>query len=137
MIRITGYIIWIISAIFGWWPMIILKRKGGVREGESYVHTSVLVDTGLYAVVRHPQYLAGILFSLALMLVSQTWLIAIIGIVSMLLMYRDICHADKHELEKFGDEYQRYMKKVPRTNFLLGIIRLLRQKRDQDNSQAE
>jgi len=33
--------------------------------------------------------------------------------------------ADKHEVEKFGDDYKRYIERVPRTNFILGIIRLL------------
>jgi protein-S-isoprenylcysteine O-methyltransferase Ste14 len=36
--------------------------KGGAPEGESLVHTTVLVDSGVYAVVRHPQYLGFILF---------------------------------------------------------------------------
>jgi len=35
--------------------------EGGVKEGESYVKTTRLVDESLYAVVRHPQYLGGIL----------------------------------------------------------------------------
>ena len=76
----------------------------------------------------HPQYTAGILFSLALILVSQTWLVATIGLVCIILMYMDILNADKHEIKKFGDEYKRYMKKVPGTNFLLGVIRIMRQK---------
>ena len=36
--------------------------KGGAPEGESLVHTTVLVDSGVYAVVRHPQYLGFICF---------------------------------------------------------------------------
>jgi len=31
---------------------------------------------------------------------------------------------------KFGDDYKRYMQKVPRMNFMLGIIRLLRRKKE-------
>jgi len=122
VIKIAGYIVWVLSAIFGWLPIFILKRKGGVRKGKSYVHTSVLVDSGLYAIVRHPQYTAGILFSLALELISQTWLIGAIGLVCIILMYMDILMADKYEIQKFGDEYKRYMKKVPGANFLLGIF---------------
>ena len=128
VIKYAGWIIWALSVLFGWLPIFILKRKGGVGKGKSYVHTSVLVDSGLYAIVRHPQYTAGILFSLALILISQTWIIAGIGFVCIILMYIDILNADKYEIQKFGDEYKRYMKKVPGTNFLLGVIRILRQK---------
>ena len=124
-----GWLIWAISVYFSWYPVFVFKRKGGVKRGKSFVHTTVLVDNGLYSIVRHPQYTSGILFSLALILIAQSWLIAVMGIVVMPLLYLDILMADKHEIEKFGDDYRRYMKRVPRTNFLLGIIRLLRNKK--------
>ncbi|MGB3477620.1 MAG: isoprenylcysteine carboxylmethyltransferase family protein [bacterium] len=126
ILKYAGYVLWAISAILGWLPILVLKKKGSVAQGKSYVHTTTLVKTGLYSIVRHPQYTAGILFSLALMLVSQSWLITLMGVVIIPLLYVDIILADKHEVEKFGDEYKRYMKEVPRTNFLLGIIRFLR-----------
>lgn len=129
VIMYIGWVIWAFSVVLGWMPILVLKRKGGVAKGKSYVHTTALVDTGLYSIVRHPQYTAGILFSLALVLISQNWLIAAMSVVAIPLLYVDILMADKHEVEKFGDAYKRYMKKVPRTNFLLGIIRLLRRRK--------
>ncbi len=128
ILKYAGWIIWVLSVIFGWLPIFIFKRRGGVDKGKSYVHTTVLVDSGLYAIVRHPQCTAGILFSLALMLFSQTWIITAIGFVFIILLYTDILMADKYEIQKFGDEYKRYMKKVPGTNFILGLIRILRNK---------
>ncbi len=122
----AGWIIWGISLVMGWWPILALKRKGGVGKGRSYVHTTTMVDTGLYAIVRHPQYTAGILLSLALMLIGQNWLITSMTVVVVPLLYWDIVIADQHEIEKFGERYQRYMPQVPRTNFLLGIIRLVK-----------
>ena len=60
-----------LSIYFGIAPIFILRRWGGVAKGKSYVHTQKLVDTNLYSIVRHPQYLAGILFNLAMMLLAQ------------------------------------------------------------------
>ena len=101
---------------------MILKKKGGVGQGKSYVHTSILVDTGLYAMVRPPQYTAGILLSLALVLISQKlWIVTVVGLVCLTLMYWDIVNADRHEILKFGDEYKWYMKKVPTNQFPAGI----------------
>jgi protein-S-isoprenylcysteine O-methyltransferase Ste14 len=57
----VGWGIWVLSLIFGIGPIFILRRRGGVEKGKSYVQTTKLVDTSLYAVVRHPQYLGGIL----------------------------------------------------------------------------
>ena len=126
----VGWGIWVLSLIFGIGPIFIFRRFGAVEKGKSYVQTTKLVDTSLYAIVRHPQYLAGILFNLALMLLAQHWLVMAIGIVSMGLVYLEILAADQEGLDKFGDEYRLYMQRVPRANFLLGLIRLILQRGD-------
>jgi|GEM_PF-5290825 len=61
---------------------------------------------------------------------ERTWSVAGTSIIVIPLLYVDILMADKHELEKFGDDYKHYMQKVSRINFLLGIIRQLRRKRE-------
>lgn len=128
-LQVLGWGVWLLSAIFGFAPFFILRKYGGVAPGKSYVCTTKLVDTSLYAVVRHPQYLSGILFNLALMLLAQHWVVALVGIVSMALIYLSIRDGDREGVEKFGDVYQDYMKRVPQVNFLLGIFRLIRMKR--------
>lgn len=35
---------------------------------------------------------------------------------------------EQMSIEKFGDDYKRYMQKVPRMNLLLGVTRLVRRK---------
>jgi protein-S-isoprenylcysteine O-methyltransferase Ste14 len=125
----AGWAFWVLSVIFGIGPIFILRRYGGVAKGKSYVTTTRLVDTSLYAIVRHPQYLGGKLFSLELLLMAQHWLVIGLGVVSMLLIYLDIQAADQDGIGKFGDEYRRYMQRVPQMNFLLGIFRLIQKQR--------
>ncbi|MCK4358839.1 MAG: isoprenylcysteine carboxylmethyltransferase family protein [Candidatus Cloacimonetes bacterium] len=127
-LRYVGYAIWALSAYFGWAPMVIFKKKGGVTKGRSYLHTTKLVDTGVYAIVRHSQYVALPLLNIAFILVGQNLIIAILGIVAIPLMLIDIQKADKTCLKKFGEIYNDYMKRVPRINFVLGIIRVLSKK---------
>jgi protein-S-isoprenylcysteine O-methyltransferase Ste14 len=122
----AGWICLWSAAAFGVLPIYTLRRKGGVPEGESYVKTTRLVDTGIYAIVRHPQgCVAWLLINLGVMLVAQHWLIALLGLASMPLVYLDTLKADQDGVEKFGDAYREYMARVPRVNFLAGIIRLL------------
>jgi len=128
-----GWGIWVLSAIFGIAPIFILRRRGGVSKGKSYVETTHLVDTSLYAIVRHPQYLAGILFNVSMMLLAQHWLVVLLGLISAVLIYADIQAADREGIEKFGDEYRRYMQRVPQVNFLLGGVRLLQRKGSSDS----
>jgi protein-S-isoprenylcysteine O-methyltransferase Ste14 len=128
----AGWVIWTFSVIFGIIPIFTFKRKGGVAKGKSYVHTTTLVDTGIYSIVRHPQYTAGILFSLALVLWAQNWLVLALGSIVIPLVYIDMMIADANETEKFGDEYIRYMERVPRANFILGIVRVLRRRTEEE-----
>jgi len=127
-LRYFGWAVFVLSAVFGWVPIFTLRKKGGVQKGKSYVHTTVLVDSGIYGVVRHPQLLAGVLINLALILITQHWLIAVIGITAMVLNYITAVKADQDLIEKFGDDYKRYMQSVPRLNFLTGVIRLRRRR---------
>jgi len=109
--------------VFGWLPVIEFRKEGRVKKGKSYIHTTHLVDTGIYSIVRHPQYVTFIMWAIAGMLLFQHWIIILLGIPIVPLTYIDLIRADKDAIEKFGDYYEAYMKKVPRANFLLGIIR--------------
>ena len=100
VVMYMGWIVWVFSVIFGWMPIWVLKIKGGVSKGKSYVHTTTLVETGIYSIVRHPQYTAGILFSLALILFSQNWIIAIIGAVIITLVFNQLWNWKKDRRER-------------------------------------
>jgi protein-S-isoprenylcysteine O-methyltransferase Ste14 len=113
--------------VFGWLPVIEFRKKGGVRSGRSYIHTTKLVDTGIYSIVRHPQYVTFIMWAIAGMMLFQHWIVILLGIPVIPLTYIDLIRADKDAVEKFGEDYKVYMRRVPRANFLLGIIRHLSQ----------
>jgi len=126
----VGVALYVLSGIvFGMLPVIEFRKEGRVRKGKSYIHTTKLVNTGLYSIVRHPQFVTFILWAIAGMLLFQHWIIVLLGIPIIPLTYIDLIRADKAAIEKFGDEYKAYMERVPRANFLLGIIRHLRHRK--------
>ena len=116
--------------VFGWLPVIEFRKKGQVKRGKSYIHTTQLVDTGIYSVVRHPQYVTFILWAIAGMLLFQHWIVIFLGVPIFPFTYIDLINADKDAIEKFGDSYNKYMKKIPRANFLLGIIRKMKKQKE-------
>ncbi|MBN2148104.1 MAG: isoprenylcysteine carboxylmethyltransferase family protein [Anaerolineales bacterium] len=118
-----GWVILWLSAIFGWLPILTFRKWGSVPKGKSYMQTTLLVDRGVYAIVRHPQYLAGILIGLALPLITQHWSVAVLGIVAIAIYYINTFEEETSCIEKFGEQYREYMQRVPRINFLLGIYR--------------
>jgi len=119
----AGIIVWILSAILGIAPIIIFKRRGGVPKGKGYVHTTKLVTDGLYGVVRHPQYTAGLLLILSMMMISQHWLVFFTGVIAFVVFYYDIVREDRHLVRIFGKPYRKYMRRVPRTNFIWGLVK--------------
>jgi protein-S-isoprenylcysteine O-methyltransferase Ste14 len=60
------------------------------------------------------------------MLLAQHWLVILVGLLSIGLIYLELQDADREGIEKFGNEYRNYMHRVPQANFLLGIYRLIR-----------
>ena len=126
---IAGWAIWFLGTAFALVPILTLRRKGRVPPGKSYMATTALVDTGIYAIVRHPQSgTAGILLNLALALLGQHWVVIALAVVGIGLSYVDTFNADQACIEKFGEVYLRYMQRVPRVNFIAGLWRLLVQR---------
>jgi protein-S-isoprenylcysteine O-methyltransferase Ste14 len=121
-----GLVLWGMSAVLGVVPIFTFRRHGGVAEGDSYMKTTKLVDTGIYSIVRHPQATAGLVLVIALVLISQHPISLVVGAVTFATMYADIVRDDASLVDKFGNEYGEYMGRVPRTNFLLGIARRLK-----------
>jgi protein-S-isoprenylcysteine O-methyltransferase Ste14 len=124
--RYIGWGFIFLSAIFGIVPIFTFRKKGGVEKGKSYMHTTRVVTGGIYSIVRHPQYMAGILINIGIALISQHWLIILIGTLAIVFNYFDALRADQTLIRKFGEEYLDYIKKVPRLNFIAGIIRSIK-----------
>ena len=115
-----GWIFWIIGITLVILPYYYLY----------YGKVKVLIDSGIYAVVRHPLYLGWILgIFVATVFFYQHWLFVVIGIPGTASVYLISRQEEQLNIERFGDDYKRYMQKVPRMNLLAGIVRLLRRRR--------
>lgn len=125
---IIGVVLWCMGIVFAWVPIFQFKRQGGVAKGDSYVKTTVLVDTGLYAIVRHPQFISWPMFSVAVVLIVQRWSVLGLAVASVVLFFLDFRKVDAKNVEKFGDAYREYMKRVPGWNPVLGVWRWTQRK---------
>ena len=104
-----------ISLIF-FVPAIWFGLKGlfelGLRASETH-RPEKIVKTGIYRVVRHPQYLGGLLghFGVSILLGSRDSLL--LTPIVLLIVYL-ICWKEEKELVKeFGIQYQKYRKETP------------------------
>ena len=126
----AGWILSLVSLPFWFSTLIYFPRRGRPQEGKRFVDTTVLVDSGLYSIVRHPQFLGCIMLMSASILVSQHWLSVIVGIPVSVWLYREIPNEEKGSMIRFGDDFKQYTEKVPKLNPFVGLVRLLRGRKE-------
>jgi protein-S-isoprenylcysteine O-methyltransferase Ste14 len=122
-LRNSGWIILWIAGVLGSIPVLTFKRFGKVEKGKSYIHTNKLVEKGIYSIVRHPQYLAGILISIGLYMIAAGWLNMILGLANIVQYNFGTFDEDERLIAKFGQDYIDYRIRVPRLNIVLGLTR--------------
>lgn len=111
------------SLVLVWVPMFTLRRHGRVPPGKNYMQGTVLVDRGLYAVVRHPQYLGYMGLAVTFMLISpHVWTI-VLGSLAVGLFYLYTLQEEKSAVDRLGQAYRAYMRRVPRLNVVVGLFR--------------
>jgi protein-S-isoprenylcysteine O-methyltransferase Ste14 len=102
--------------------LVTLRKKG----------TDRIIDTGIYGIVRHPIYLAGMIMFFSHIFLGQHWIVVVSTGIAIGCCYVAMRSGDRRNLEKFGDDYAQYMKKVPRMNFVAGLTRLTKKARQQN-----
>lgn len=124
-----GWIVWAFGMVLVMAPIVTFPSRGGVTKGKSFVKTTQLVDTGLYAIIRHPQYTGGI-FSIFLttILWYPHWLFVTLGLLGTAVIYISCRLEDRFLIAKFGDDYRDYMRRVPGMNFIPGFVKLIQRK---------
>ena len=124
-LRVAGVVVLALSAVFIFAPFLLLSRHGQSQDGESYMHTGAVVEQGVYAITRHPQYLGYMLLACGFALLSQHWLALLLAAVSITLFYLQAASEEKYCLARFGGAYEGYLQRVPRFNVVLGLVRLV------------
>ena len=124
-LRGTGVVLLLLAGIFIFTPFYLLSKYGSVKEGQSYIRSSIAVDRGLYAITRHPQYLGYIFLGCGFALLSQHWVAVLLVVIGITFFILQAIHEEKYCLAQFGESYDYYLQRVPRFNIILGLIRLL------------
>ncbi len=73
-----------------------------------------LVTTGPYRWIRHPMYAFGLIWFLAIVLLTASWFIAVAGAAGFSFLVIRCRREETNLIEKFGDEYRAYMRRTGR-----------------------
>jgi protein-S-isoprenylcysteine O-methyltransferase Ste14 len=72
-----------------------------------------VIDKGVFSIVRHPVYLSEILIYLGLLIISMSLAAAAVWVISIGFLHWLSRYEEKLLLERFGQDYKMYMRKVP------------------------
>jgi len=102
------------------------QRLGGCHDTHESV---VIIREGPYRIIRHPGYLAELVYFSLLPVVLSKWLpftiLAILLIATWIGVIVYLIKAeDDFNIRKWGQEYRQYMKGVPALNFARGLRNL-------------
>lgn len=80
---------------------------GEIRENPA------VIRTGVFRLVRHPIYLAAILFYFIFLLMAFSQLAGAVWVIIVLFYYWSARYEERLLIEKFGDDYLSYIREVP------------------------
>lgn len=113
---IVGWLLILFGLFFGLWAANTLGLVAFLtRPQVSPQKTrSLLIVTGPYRWVRHPFYFSEWFLLLGIALVSRSW--AVLGLVVVTLLIDPLVTQweEKELVDRFGKDYSEYRKKVPR-----------------------
>jgi protein-S-isoprenylcysteine O-methyltransferase Ste14 len=128
-LRGTGVFVLLLAGVFIFAPFYLLTKHGGTKDDKTYMRARIVVDRGLYAITRHPQYLGYIVLACGLALLSQHWVAVLLAVVGATFFHLQAVREERYCLTQLGEPYQQYLRLVPRFNIILGMIRLLQEGR--------
>jgi len=126
----------LLGSLFGApeWVKLVICQLGGfvmlvglivMGKGWKQIHEAKgeLVRTGIYARIRHPQYSGLFLITIGMLIQWPTIITLVMWPILMYAYYRLAAREERELEEKFGVEFEAYMKAVP------GFVPLLRPRR--------
>jgi len=105
----------IISAPFliaGSWLAINGVKEVTLKVAETH-RTEKVVTSGVYSIVRHPQYLGGLSAHVGISFLLSAWYSLLFTPIMIILIYLISKKEEEELIREFGKEYEDYKKKVP------------------------
>ena len=98
--------------LVGAWLGIEGVKQTTLKVAETH-RTEEVVTSGVYSIVRHPQYLGGLLAHVGISFLLSAWLSLLFTPLVVVLLYVVSRKEEEELIKEFGKEYKDYKKKVP------------------------
>lgn len=95
-------------------PHLDSATRIGVAELRNVGRPEALVRDGLYGAVRHPIYAIGLVMGVAFALIVNHLGIYVLAALALPVLYVVTLLEERELVERFGEVYRQYQRKVPR-----------------------
>lgn len=96
----------------GAWLGIEGTRETSLKVAETH-RSKEIVTTGVYSIVRHPQYVGGLLAHAGISFLLSAWYSLLSTPLMIAIIYLISRKEEEELIKEFGKEYEKYKKKVP------------------------
>ena len=104
--------------------LVLADNTKNEKNGHKHHPPDQIIDFGVMAYVRHPLYLAMLLFYLAFVILTMSTISFLIWIIIVFIHNKMASFEENQLLKMFNDQYSKYQKTVPK--WLPNPIRLIR-----------
>ena len=111
-IPLLHFIISIPFILIGAWFGVGSVKETTLKVAETH-RAEKVVSSGLYSVMRHPQYFGGILAHIGITFLFSSFYSLITTPIVIILNFLISWKEEKELIKEFGNEYEDYKKKVP------------------------
>jgi len=112
LVSIVHLIVFVPFFVVGAWFGIEGVKETSLRVAETH-RSEKIVTKGVYSIVRHPQYLGGLLAHVGISFLFSAWYSLLSTSLMIALVYCISKKEEKELINEFGQEYEDYQKKVP------------------------
>ena len=112
LIPLFHLLLFIFFLILGTWLAIIGVRETTLKVAETH-RTEKIVTTKVYSVVRHPQYVGGLLAHVGISFLLSAWYSILLTPLMVVFIYLISWKEEEELINEFGREYEDYKKMVP------------------------
>lgn len=99
--------------MFGAWIAIRGVRAIRLEVAETHCSPKRLETTGVYSIVRHPQYLGWILAHIGMSFLLSVWYSMLFTPILIAAIYMISKKEEDELMREFGEDYEDYQKEVP------------------------
>ncbi|MHA2053707.1 MAG: methyltransferase family protein [Candidatus Hodarchaeales archaeon] len=111
-IPLIHFVIFLPIIIIVLWLSLLGVKEVTLKVSETH-RPEKIVTTGVYSLIRHPQYFGALLAHISISILLSAWYSFVLTPIMILYLYLLAWKEEKELIKEFGSEYKEYQSQIP------------------------